>query len=107
MVDPLRLCRTVLHSFATSEQVSSQMAQYNAGDLYGSLDADRRAVVDALVASRTASQSYAIGPQCWLVPFPRFVIVPGPRRDVVPLPMRLLRYRHQLVLGFVDFELPQ
>ena len=84
------------------------MAQYSAGDLYGSLDDDRRAVVDALIASRTASQSYAVGPQCWRVPFPRFVILPGgPRVDGVPFPMRLLRYRHQLVLGFVDPELPQ
>ena len=92
----------------SSEQVFPQMAQYSAGDLYGSLDDDRRAVVDALIASRTASQSYAVGPQCWLVPFPRFVILPGgPRVDGVPFPMRLLRYRHQLVLGFVDLELPQ
>ena len=84
------------------------MAQYSAGDLYANLDDDRRAVVDALIASRTASQSYAVGPQCWLVPFPRFVILPsGPPAYGVPFPMRLLRYRLQLALGFVDLELPQ
>ena len=80
------------------------MADYNAGDLYGSLTDGQRAVVDAIIAPTTARPSFAVGPQEWLVPLPRFQ---WPVDNAVPIPMRLLRYRHQLQLAYAVLELAQ
>ena len=84
---------------------------YQAGDLYASIGGGQRAAVDA-IARRTEGATYAIAPQPWLLPMPVWYWQllwsrTAPHEDEVPFPGPLLRYRHQLLLGYAELGLRQ